>query len=266
MGVNKKKLATMLLAGSLVATTLIGGTLAFLTDKEGTTNKFQVGKVDVVLEETFDEDALLIPSTNQNAGGSKENRVEKRVDVSLKDGADVVDTYVRVHVAIPEVLASYTNAAKKTYQPLHYNHATTSAYGNYWTWGKDMTSKLYDNMYNTTIDGVAYRVYVATYKDKLSSTGDTKTKYDAIHSVYMDQAVTPEDLADINSKLGDAGWNLKIAVEGVQADEFATPFEAFAAAYPALSDSYVADFDTVNAADPTKDDVVITDPTPVVTP
>ena len=54
---NKKKLITTLGALSLAATISIGGTVAYLTDKDVADNKFTVGKVEVDLEEPeWDED------------------------------------------------------------------------------------------------------------------------------------------------------------------------------------------------------------------
>lgn len=48
---DKKKMITMLVALTLVATVGIGATLAYFTDKDAVTNVITMGKVDVSLEE-----------------------------------------------------------------------------------------------------------------------------------------------------------------------------------------------------------------------
>ena len=58
----EKKTLAMLLAVCLMATAVIGGSLAYFTDTDTKTNTFTVGKVDITLtEDKWVEDSKIIP-------------------------------------------------------------------------------------------------------------------------------------------------------------------------------------------------------------
>ena len=61
----KKKIVSMCLCVALLAVAVIGGTLAYFTDKDEATNTFTVGKVDIELDEPNWEgnDQTLMPGT-----------------------------------------------------------------------------------------------------------------------------------------------------------------------------------------------------------
>ena len=61
----KKKIVSMCLCLALLAVVVIGGTLAYFTDKDAATNAFTVGKVDIELDEPNWEgnDQTLMPGT-----------------------------------------------------------------------------------------------------------------------------------------------------------------------------------------------------------
>lgn len=62
---KKNNVRNLLVAGALCVTCFAGGTFAYLTDAERTTNKFQVGKVDIQLTEPHWEETLnqtLVPT------------------------------------------------------------------------------------------------------------------------------------------------------------------------------------------------------------
>lgn len=57
----KKKIFYMCLLISLVATTIIGTSLAYFTDKQTENNKFVSGKISIELEENFKQNSKLTP-------------------------------------------------------------------------------------------------------------------------------------------------------------------------------------------------------------
>lgn len=227
----KKKITTLLLAGSLVAMTLAGASLAYFTDQDEATNTFTVGSVAIDLHEankdtmplvdeayhTWLEDQVLMPGDNQT------NTVAKRVYV---ENTGKSDAFVRVHIAIPSVLDDPQNAS---YNLLHFNYAADSIGTGKWDWSKT-TGAPHDgdwNYYVTTIGGISYNVYVVTYEGVL--TPDTETE-DAIHQVYLYKDVTNEDIkaADVTLK---GKWDVLVFAEGVQEAGFTNAYEAFEASF-----------------------------------
>ena len=70
----KKKILTICLIVALAATAIIGGTLAYFTDKDEATNTFTMGNVKIDLKETFDPDTAVL-----RPGSQKTNEIEKKV-------------------------------------------------------------------------------------------------------------------------------------------------------------------------------------------
>lgn len=102
---NKKKLMTTLGALSLAATVSIGGTIAYLTDKDAAENKFTIGKVDVELEEpTWEEEE----HQDLQAGES----VSK--DPHIKN-TGINDAYVYLEVQVPmeSVITAATDGTRE---------------------------------------------------------------------------------------------------------------------------------------------------------
>lgn len=56
-----KKLLTIIIAAALVASLAVGGTLAYLTDRDAEVNIFTVGNVEIEVEENFSQGAELMP-------------------------------------------------------------------------------------------------------------------------------------------------------------------------------------------------------------
>lgn len=126
----KKKIISLCLVVALGATAVIGGTLAYFTDKDAQTNVFTVGDVKIDLWEDFgdnDENGTeeLIPG----------KKIEKEIWVT-NTGSE--DAYVRVHYAVPVPVADadinsfndilHVNFSGKSVNP------TTEGQKDYWNW------------------------------------------------------------------------------------------------------------------------------------
>lgn len=233
---NKRKILTMAMALAMVAILAVGGTLAYFTDSDAKKNVFTAGDVHIDLWEDFgDNDDTTIeelaPVTYDEKGQRKpDNVIEKQVYVQNTGSKD---SYVRVHIAFPSMLdsgsedepqyAAYNNT-------LHWNFTAESFAEGKWNWNKDVDGANYPenggnwNEYQTTIDGILYNVYVATYESVLSGVAKDTT-VDAICQVYMDKKVTNEDVTAIKDVLGEK-WNVYVVAEGCQTDGFANAYEA----------------------------------------
>ena len=233
----KKKIVSLALAVCLIAIAAVG-TLAYFTDKDAKTNTFTTGKVDITLNETFNEQtAKLLPGKN----------IAKIVNVTNNEE----DAYVRLHIAFPADTIYYgENDGVQEYNNLvHFNQKYASLVAGEWNWtptsagvggehpGYPGNGTNY-NTYTTTIDNVEYRVFVVTYMTKL--TKGEKTATDAMFNVYLDKyadttdGVTytaPANKADggyrtaaMSSKLNN--YKILIVAEGCQAEGFADPYTA----------------------------------------
>lgn len=234
---NKRKIVLMAVALCMVAILGFGGTLAYLTDTDQAKNVFTVGNVAIELEENFDKDsAHLIPGVYDEEEKKWNNAITKEVFVNLENPSD--DTYVRVHIAIPSILNSTTDAGANR---LHFNMSTDSVQAGQWSWhasSKTPGVELPDtdltayNRYTTTIDEVSYDVYVVTYMTKLSNKegGIIKTETPAMYQVYLDPSLDNADIDEIKKTLNDE-WNIYVIAEGAQADGFDNAYAALNAAF-----------------------------------
>ena len=221
-----KKIISMVLVIALTATVAVGGTLAYLADDDAQVNTFTTGNVYIDLWEDFGDNTgieKLLPATGSAQDGTLKNGVEKEVYVT-NTGSE--NAYVRVHIAIPAILDDVDSAGNNT---LHFNFASESVGAGLWDWSKttgaDYTGDW--NYYTTSIDDIAYNVYVVTYGSELAPGAST---IDAIHQVYLDSSVTNEDIETIKETLGDE-WKIYVAAEGCQADGFEDAYEALNAAF-----------------------------------
>ncbi len=192
-----KKALSVALLGAL-ALTAVGGTLAYFTDTDEKTNTFTSGKVDISLEEKFEQNSKLLPG--------KENAVQKEVSIKLNDGSE--DSYVWYEWLIPATLDS-TDGSTGTNNFVHVNSfgRTWDTYREetkYWiegqtealpetqTWDHDPNEELStlvgpEGFIGTeTIDDVEYNKYVVLYHGVLSAGEETTP---AMSQVYLDQGV-----------------------------------------------------------------------------
>lgn len=96
---KRKRLINILAIGAVCATCLVGGTLAYLTDAERVTNKFQVGKIDIELTE---------PTWNET-----ENQEITPTQIIKKDpqitNVGINDAFVYLEVSVPMASVITTN-------------------------------------------------------------------------------------------------------------------------------------------------------------
>ena len=233
----KKKILVLCLVVALAVTAVVGGTLAYFTDTDAKTNTFTTGKVDITLNETFNEQtAKLLPGKD----------IAKIVNVTNNEE----DAYVRLHIAFPADTIYYGNDGVQEYNNLvHFNQKYASLAAGEWNWtptaagvggnypGYPGNGTNY-NTYTTTIDNVEYRVFVVTYMTKLAKNDTTKT--DAMFNVYLDKYAdttdgmtytAPANKADGGYRTAEMSSNLNnykilIVAEGCQAEGFNDPYTA----------------------------------------
>lgn len=239
---KKKKLLALGMVAALSTTAVVGGTLAYFSDVDTQTNTFTTGNVAIDLWEDFgdnDESTLekLIPTTGKDTEGNIINAIEKEVYVE-NTGSE--DAYVRVHIAIPQILDDGADTFDASANVLHFNYDNESIGEGKWDWSKSADDGKYVgnwNFYTAQIEGIWYNVYVVTYGDSLAGTvtaskDATKatTTVDAIHQVYLDAKTSNEDITKINETLqGD--WKIWVAAEGTQAQGFDDAYAALNAAF-----------------------------------
>ena len=239
----KKKILVLCLVVALAVTAVVGGSLAYFTDTEEAENVFTTGKVDITLNETFEEQtAKLLPGKD----------IAKIVNVTNNQE----DAYVRLHIAFPADTIYYgENDGVQEYNNLvHFNQKYASLAAGEWNWtptsagvggnypGYPGNGTNY-NTYTTNIGGVEYRVFVVTYMTRLEKGENTDT--DAIFQVYLDKYADTDDgvtytapankadggyrTAAMSSNLNN--YRIYVVAEGCQA-------EGFNDAYTALNTSF----------------------------
>lgn len=234
----KKKVLSACAVSALAATMLIGGSLAYFTDQKAADNNFVLGNVKIALNETFEQNSVLIPGKD----------IAKKVTVTNTGDSDA---YVRVHVAIPNKFDDGNPKFEATNNFIHFNFDNESVKNNQWCWteeyreGYGWDTKSW-NYYETEIEGEAYNVYVITYRTALKS---GQTTSEAINNVYMDASVdciyneyTHEfTFIDKNNKEvtlheDNLKTQIKVVAEAVQTEGFkydkvTNAYEAFDVAY-----------------------------------
>lgn len=224
----KKKITAICLCIALVAIAVVGASLAYFTDTDKADNVFTAGKVDIALEENFEQNAKLLPATGSAQQGTLQNGVKKEIAVKVAEGSE--DTFVRVHIAIPSVLDNGDPSFEAKNNVLHFNYDAESIGEGKWDWSKTAGAPYEGewNYYETTIDGIKYNVYVVTYGTALKA-GEETAEY-AMHQVYLDSKVTNGDIEKINAVLG-TDWEIKVIAEGCQAAGFADAYAALNASF-----------------------------------
>lgn len=243
----KKKILVLCLVVALAVTAVVGGTLAYFTDKDAETNTFTVGnvKIDLIEQqkgaqglEDFKDGKVLIPGT------SDVNAVSKIVTVK-NTGAN--DAWVWVDLKIPAYLVSSEYPTNESKNALHWNSygCFNVEYnsGNYWglathdgivdanhkVTNPDMVA-VEDGLWNDykyvgteTIGGIEY-VVIRTTMAKALPAG--KISLPCLAQVYMDwRVVTNEDGTQYILPAGDpistnASWEIIVNAYAIQADGF----------------------------------------------
>jgi len=224
----KKKLTAIFLCVALVAIAVVGASLAYFTDTDTKDNVFTTGKVDISIEENFEQNSKLLPATGSAQAGTLENGVDKEVAVKVETGSE--DTFVRVHIAIPSILDDGASTFDAKNNVLHFNYDPDSIGEGKWDWSKTAGAPYEGdwNYYEATIDGIKYNVYVVTYGTALKA-GETTPQY-AMHQVYLDSKVTSADMEKLVDALGTE-WEIKVIAEGCQSAGFDDAYAALNASF-----------------------------------
>lgn len=224
----KKKIVTCSLVVALLVIGVIGASLAYFTDTDAEDNVFTTGNVNISLKENFKQNSKLLPATGSAQTGTLKNGVAKEIQVTNNTGSE--DAYVRVHIAIPNILDSGDPEFDARNNVLHFNYDKDSIGEGKWDWSKTVGTPFEGdwNYYEATIGGIKYNVYVVTYGTALKAGEITAEK--AMHQVYLDSKVTNSDITKIKETLGDK-WEIKVVAEGTQAAGFDDAYAALNAAF-----------------------------------
>ena len=108
----KKKILSLALVVALIAI-MVGGSLAYFTDRDQVTNTFTIGSVRIEIfenDEATDDDTIafgpLTPVVNVDNPSEDVSYIDKVVEVKNTGNNDA---YVRVHIAIPTKLSGFLN-------------------------------------------------------------------------------------------------------------------------------------------------------------
>ena len=197
-----KRILALLLVVALTMTIAVGGTLAYLTDRDSETNVFTVGNVSIDLTEDFEQGATLTPGVT----------IEKK-PVITNTGKN--DAWVWLTFSVPSALDNWNPNSDEgsNNNVIHWNPLGATAEGyvndirvanaiaaghlpegttatditaNNTTW--DVYNKLVDggNAYQEEINGVEYNTYVLPYNKALEPGETTLT---GIYEVDMDEHI-----------------------------------------------------------------------------
>ena len=251
----KKKITAIFLCVALLATAIVGASLAYFTDTDNETNTFTVGnvKIDLIEEERdgnggtkeFTQGKKLYPIVG-SAQGEKDalgmptakNYVDKMVTIE-NTGSE--KAYIRAYFAIPSALDDGYETFNAGMNVLHFNFGNkvengviTSTEGVEWIWTHDGKW----NYFETTIDGIKYNVYFADYYQAVDAGATTEQ---LVQGVYLDKTFDIKDgkcYAFGEEVTLDDGWdwnNVSCPVFAVacQAEGFDSASEAITAAFGA---------------------------------
>jgi len=246
----KKKILAMCLVVAMLATAIVGGTLAYFTDTDEATNTFTTAKVNIALieqqrgenglEEYDNEGKVLYPIVGSAQGEKDEmgmptaaNYIDKII--TIENLEDSTDAYVRLYIAIPSVLDNVADAGQNV---LHFNWGNKFETGNYTVedyanWGAEtLLVKDFD------IDGINYNVYYRDY-NKVMAAG-TETGSAAYVGFYMDANVDYDNENGYYTINGEKieydfsnGVNIPVFAVGVQEAGFDSAADAVDAAFGA---------------------------------
>lgn len=237
----KKKIISIALVVAMIAI-IAAGSFAYFTDTDKADNTFVTGNVKIDLLENFGDNnpktpEKLLPCTGSAQQGTLQNGIVKEVSVK-NDGTE--KAYVRVHIAIPSCLDNGNSEFDAGKNTLHFNYAPASVEDGQWNWSKD-GGKNHEgnwNYYETTVDDVAYNVYVVTYETALEA--DATTSTNAMSQVYLDKNTSNAAIKSYISTLGE-NWHILVVAEGAQAEGFDNAYSALNTAF-GVPGTYTADF------------------------
>lgn len=251
----KKKITAIFLCVALLATAIVGASLAYFTDTDNETNTFTVGnvKIDLIEKERdgnggtkdFTQGKKLYPIVG-SAQGEKDalgmptakNYVDKMVTIE-NTGSE--KAYIRAYFAIPSALDDGYETFNAGMNVLHFNFGNkvvdgtvTSTEGAEWIWTHDGKW----NYYETVIGSIKYNVYFADYYQAVDAGATTEQ---LVQGVYLDKTFDIKDgkcYAFGEEVTLDDGWdwdNVSCPVFAVacQAEGFDNATDAITAAFGA---------------------------------
>jgi len=254
---NMKKIAILALSLCMIAAIAVTGTIAYFADADSATNVFTVGNVDIVLYEStlHRENAGVMTDggkgdlvnekapttaadseykTNEKAYTDEEiiadaknykDYLEAESEDMLSPGEHIkkmpyvkntgkLPAYVRIRVMIPAALDT---------EILNASYMCTSA-----TKSGEFTME-YNNTEGKTVDKVKYNVYEFTRVEPLAA--GEMTYWNVWGSIAMDTDVTNDQINALTTAgaIVDGKFNVLVEADAIQAADFATAAEAFAA-------------------------------------
>lgn len=237
-----KNIILTALSLALVAAVSIGGTLAYLTDRDSEVNTFTLGEVQIELNEEFEQGADLLPGV----------KVTKNAKITNEGDSDA---YVWMTLAVPAALddADATLGAGNVLhwnmpgcfwngyhdQEKYINSGITNGYlpeGSTGVAGEDSWINKNESV-KETIDGVVYNVYTFKYVGAIVPDETTNI---AVSDVYIDAAVDVTTDGQwykvVNGEATEISWNdsmgapkVIVSAYAVQAEGFNNVDEAYAA-------------------------------------
>lgn len=250
----KKKITAIFLCVALLATAIVGASLAYFTDTDEATNTFAVGNVKIKLIEQqrgenglvpFEQNKKLYPIVG-SAQGEKDalgmptakNYVDKMVTIE-NTGSE--KAYIRAYFAIPSALDDGYETFNAGMNVLHFNFGNkvengviTSTEGVEWIW----THGGKWNYFETEIDGIKYNVYFADYYQAVDAGAATEQ---LVQGVYLDKTFDIKDgkcYAFGEEVTLDDGWDWSkvscpVFAVACQAEGFNNAADAITAAFGA---------------------------------
>ena len=260
----KKKILSICLVAALAVTAVVGGTMAYFTDKDNATNTFTVGgvKIDLIEQqvnkdgtalEAFEQGKVLMPIVG-SAQGEKDdfgqpkakNYVDKMVTVK-NTGKSAA--FVRAYFAIPSALDDgFEESFNASMNILHFNFGNkvnedgtlVTTYNNEWLWGSVAKPEHSGwNYFETTIDGVAYNVYFADYYQPLAANATTEQ---FVSGVYLDSHVDMADGKYIDTRFPNADLSILEGTISCPVKAVAVQAAGFDSAADAITAAFGADF------------------------
>lgn len=224
----KKKL-TVISVLVIILALLASGSLAWFTDQDQATNVFTIGSVEIVQNENFTQDSLLMPivpdTANPTDPSKAANFVTKEVTVT-NTGKNAA--YVQTFVAVPAVLDN--NNILEVYD------AEAAANG----WTKTATAVATGVSGNKIVPGSGdnnlYNIYKYTYNTALAANTTTAM---VIEGVYINKEVDMDVVSDTVAYFVVNGQqvtgfnamekiNVYVATQAIQTEGFADAAAALA--------------------------------------
>lgn len=225
MNATFKKVLTLVLVVALTATVAIGGTLAYLTDRDNETNVFTMGKVDIKLNEVFNQGEKLVPNI----------KVQKEVSITNTGDNDAWVWYTITYPKALDLTPSgktilWTGFATENHDNAGYEGANDSEA----EWLIEYTSAPY--LQDVIIDGVEMVQFTVLYQPQLAPGVETPV---SLECLYFDKAIDVDADGNLyrvtDGNIEKIDWNIKdnanvyINAYAIQAEDFDNVKEAYAA-------------------------------------